>query len=150
MGFQVNGTEYINNSGVFTNGLKTALNQSMAGTGAITTGQPATYGTNYGYIGSINAGVAYNQNFTPSGNLGFSSSNSRRGCQIGSTITAYYVGWNPPQFTYLYSMTVSSGLLSSAVIARASTGSGTLRAISPGGIDPSTNQNVFQLFIRIA
>ena len=148
MGFQVNGVEYINNSGVFTNGLKTALNQSMAGTGAITTGQPATYGTNYGYIGSINAGVAYNQNFTPSGNLGFSSSNSRRGCQLGSTISGWNLGWNPAQFTDLYSMTVASGLLSGATTITFN--SGTWRAISCGGIDPSTNSNVFQLFIRIS
>ena len=149
MGFQVNGVEYINNSGVFTNGLKTALNQSMAGTGAITTGQPATYGTNYGYIGSINAGVAYNQNFTPSGNLGFSSSNSRRGCQLGFTISGYNLRWNPAQFGSLYSMTVASGLLTGTTTLLAGS-SGTWRAISCGGIDPSTNSNVFQLFIRIA
>ena len=61
MGFQVNGVEWINSSGHFTQGLKTAQGTAMTGTGSMTTNTAAvgTFGTTRNTVGSIALGVAY-------------------------------------------------------------------------------------------
>lgn len=61
MGFQINGVEWINSSGHFTQGLKTAQNTAMTGTGSMTTNTAAVgaFGTTRNSVGSITLGVAY-------------------------------------------------------------------------------------------
>lgn len=61
MGFQVNGVEWVNNSGHFTQGLKTGQGNAMTGTGTMTTNSAAvgTFGTTRNSVGSIALGVAY-------------------------------------------------------------------------------------------
>ena len=60
MGFQINGVEWINSSGHFTQGLKTAQNTAMTGTGSMTTNTAAvgTFGTTRNSVGSIAFGIA--------------------------------------------------------------------------------------------
>ena len=60
MGFQVNGVEWINSSGHFTQGLKTAQNTAMTGTGSMTTNTAAVgaFGTTRNSVGSIAFGIA--------------------------------------------------------------------------------------------
>ena len=66
MGFQVNGVEWINSSGHFTQGLKTAQNTAMTGTGSMTTNTAAVgvFGTTRNSVGSVALGVAYDGNPT--------------------------------------------------------------------------------------
>ena len=60
MGFQVNGVEWINNSGHFTQGLKTAQGTAMTGTGSMTTNSASvgTFGTTRNSVGMVALGVA--------------------------------------------------------------------------------------------
>ena len=60
MGFQVNGVEWVNNSGHFTQGLKTGQGNAMTGTGSMTTNTSAvgTFGTTRNSVGSIAFGIA--------------------------------------------------------------------------------------------
>ena len=61
MSFRVNGVEWINSAGHFTQGLKTAQNTAMTGTGTMTTNSAAVgaFGTSRNTVGSITLGVAY-------------------------------------------------------------------------------------------
>lgn len=61
MGFQINGVEWINSSGHFTQGLKTAQGTAMTGTGSMTTNTAAVgaFGTSRNTVGSVTLGVAY-------------------------------------------------------------------------------------------
>ncbi|BAQ90234.1 hypothetical protein [uncultured Mediterranean phage uvMED] len=83
MGFQVNGVEWINSSGHFTQGLKTAQNTAMTGTGSMTTNSAADadFGTTRNSVGSIALGVAYDGTPTYVG-----TSTASFGYNMGSTV----------------------------------------------------------------
>ena len=83
MGFQVNGVEWINSAGHFTQGLKTAQNTAMTGTGSMTTNSAAvaTFGTSRNSVGSITLGVAYDGQPTYAG-----SGTASFGYNMGSTV----------------------------------------------------------------
>tara|TARA_R100000231_G_scaffold127137_1_gene97873 strand:+ start:652 stop:1173 length:522 start_codon:yes stop_codon:yes gene_type:complete len=92
MGFQVNGVEYVNSSGVFTNGLKTAQGTAMTGTGSMTTNTSAvgTFGTTRNSVGSIALGVAHDNLSTYSG----TPTNSFNTSFVGNT-GVQYAGMEP-------------------------------------------------------
>jgi len=83
MGFQVNGVEWINSSGHFTQGLKTAQGTAMTGTGSMTTNTAAvgTFGTTRNSVGSVTLGVAYDGQPTYVG-----TSTASFGYNMGSTV----------------------------------------------------------------
>lgn len=83
MGFQVNGVEWINSSGHFTQGLKTAQNTAMTGTGSMTTNTAAVgvFGTTRNSVGSVALGVAYDGQPTYVG-----TSTASFGYNMGSTV----------------------------------------------------------------
>lgn len=93
MGFQVNGVEWINNSGHFTQGLKTAQNTAMTGTGSMTTNSSAvgTFGTTRNSVGSITFGVAYDGLSTYTA----TSANSFQPLFLGSGSQSGYTGIAP-------------------------------------------------------
>jgi len=85
MGFQVNGVEWINSAGHFTQGLKTAQNTAMTGTGSMTTNSAAvgTFGTTRNSVGSLALGVAFDGSPTYSAGPG---SAAAFGYSMGSTV----------------------------------------------------------------
>lgn len=165
MGFQVNGTEYVNSSGHFTNGLKTANSQAMTGSGAITTGQTSTYGANYNVVGSMTMGVAmyyyygsyYPREYTASGNYGFANTVNRIGCEVDTTIPGseiYYADapYNQSNRDY-WNIQGTSGIIyyNDLNTPALSPGSGTWRALDNSSIDAGYwYYGIYQLFIRIS
>lgn len=157
MGFQVNGVEYINNNGHFVSGFKTANGNSMAGSGAITTGYASTWGTTFLSVGSFNLGFV-TSNFNASGNYGLSSGTQRRGVEQGSTAagssiyaieyTTYANNTNTYQFYEIISNGASQGYTTTT--SGYDTYPGTWRAITGGFEDPSWTYNAWQGFIRIS
>lgn len=85
MGFQINGVEWINSSGHFTQGLKTAQGTAMTGTGSMTTNTAAVgvFGTTRNTVGSVALGVAHDGQPTYNGNL----ASSGFGYRMGATAT---------------------------------------------------------------
>jgi len=157
MGFQVNGVEYINSSGDFTNGLKTANSQAMTGSGAITTGQASTFGTNFDVVGSMTIGFAWDnttnfaKTYTASGNYGFANTVTLNGCEVGTTIAGSevrnYTGATLGSYTY-YSFTTSGAYTTHGFIGTGH--SGTWRALDNSSFNSSyTAYATSQLFIRI-
>lgn len=152
MGFQVNGVQYIDNNGYFTNGLKTVNNTALTGTGSLSTGYASTWGTDFNVVGNIHTGWVYS-NFNASGNYGLSSGYQRKGIEQGSTTagsdirTWSYPGSNNYYF-WLYDSATRSGYATTA--SGVSYFSGTWRCISSGFEDPSYTWMALQVFIRIS
>ena len=83
MAFQVNGVEWVNSSGHFTRGLKTAQGTAMTGTGSMTTNSASvgTFGTTRNSIGMVALGVAvglgyHTNNATNTFGMGWTNTNS--------------------------------------------------------------------------
>lgn len=153
MGFQINGVEYIDNNGHFVNGFKTANGNSMAGSGAITTGYSSTWGTTFLSVGSFNIGFV-TTNFNASGNYGLSSGYQRKGLEQGNTAagsgiyTLKYTNYSSTTTgTYKF---YSSGASTSTSSSFFDTYPGTWRAITGGFEDPSWTWYAYQGFIRIS
>lgn len=155
MGFQVNGVEYIDNNGHFVNGFKSANSNSMAGSGAITTGNVSTWGTTFLSVGSFNLGFV-TTNFNASGNYGLSSGYQRKGIEQGNTTagsniyTLQYTNYSSTSGTYSFYKAYSSSQGAGTSLTNTDTYPGTWRAITGGFEDPSYTWYAWQGFIRIS
>ncbi len=99
MGFQLNGVDYINSSGVAVNGFKSANNTPMSGTNSITTGQgtAAAFGTSFNVVGNLTLSYIVS-NFNASGNYYLAAGYQRRGLEQNQTISASNL-WHPTYST---------------------------------------------------
>lgn len=157
MGFQVNGVEYVDNSGYFSNGLKTVNSTALTGTGSVTTGPSggnSGFGTNWNIVGCVTIAVMYSS-FTASGNYGISAGTTRKGIEQGSTTAGsnMYIQAYPSSTSYyypFYTSVTNSGYYKLSQGTSGSYFSGTWRAISGGFEDPSYSWQAYQVFIRIS
>ena len=150
MGFQVNGVEYVNSNGHFTNGLKTVNNTSIGGSGAVTTGYTSTMGTDFKSIGSYFIGHCF-QSFTASGNYApLSAGTVRTVCEVGATISGSNIWYYTPHTPGTYYE--PSGSYSSYSQGQCTNlGVGTWRATCVGYEDPAyLPYSAYQIFVRVS
>lgn len=157
MGFQLNGVEYINSSGVAVNGFKSANNTPMSGTNSITTGQgtAAAFGTSFNVVGNLTVSYIIS-NFNASGNYYLAAGYQRRGLEQNQTISASNL-WHPSHNTSASSywwadLAYTQSVSSTSGVSGDVTGlySGTWRKLCTSFEDPLWTEAVTALLIRIS
>ncbi len=157
MGFQLNGVEYINNSGVAVNGLKSANGTSMAGSNTITTGQgtAASFGTSHNVVGNLTISYIVS-NFNASGNYYLAAGYQRRGLEQNQTISASNL-WHPTYSTSAsyywwasWNAWVNVGSTTGQTGDSSGLLSGTWRKLDTSFEDPTWTQATQSLLIRVS
>jgi len=157
MGFQLNGVEYINSSGVAVAGFKSANNTPMSGTNNVITGQgaAATFGTSFNVVGNLTISYIVS-NFNASGNYFLASGYQRRGLEQNQTIAGsslWFPTYNSSNSTYWWAKTGSTQAVGSTTGATGDSNgylSGTWRKLCTSFEDPTWTEATTALLMRVS